>query len=271
MLVFPNAKINIGLFITEKRKDGFHNLESIFHPVNLCDVLEITETEGTETTLINSGIPVDGKKEDNLCYKAWELLHKNYKIPAVNIHLYKKIPFGAGLGGGSSDASSTLLVLQKLFQLTISEEKLNAYAEQLGSDCPFFLKNKTAYALLKGEKLIPMPLDFLKHYYIAIIHPGISINTKEAYASITANPPSFQLSQINELPISEWKYHLRNDFEKNAFSKFPELERIKKHLYEKGALYASMTGSGSAIVGFFEQQPDLKIPQAYFQYIQEPE
>lgn len=267
MISFPNAKINIGLNIVEKRVDGFHNLESIFVPSQLNDILEITEIQGSETIFKNTGLLIDGSPENNLCMKAYNLIKEDFPIPAVRIHLHKLIPFGGGLGGGSADASFTLKLLNDLFQLKISEEKLLKYAEKLGSDCSFFIYNTPCYATKKGEVLEQIKLE-LNGLYLAIINPGFPIGTKEAYAGIVPKKREESLKEIIQLPIEEWKNHIQNDFEKNAFKLYPEIEIIKHSLYKKGALYASMSGSGSSLFALFNEKPNLFEYSNYFVHIE---
>ena len=256
MIAFPNAKINIGLNIIEKRNDGFHNLESVFFPSKLTDVLEITKQTKGKTQFKNTGLIIDSPSDTNSCIRAYNLLRNDFDISAVKIHLHKLIPFGGGLGGGSADASFTLIILNKLFKLNISNDKLLQYAEKLGSDCPFFIHNSVCYASGKGEILEEIKLD-LKGLYLSIINPGFQIGTKEAYASINPQKHKIDLKEIIQNPIKDWKNFIKNDFEKNAFELYPKLEDIKKSLYKNGALYASMSGSGSSIYGFFDTKPDL--------------
>lgn len=253
MIAFPNAKINIGLNIIEKRKDGFHNIESIFYPIfDLVDVLEIIELKEKSTPLFSSsGILIPGELEDNLCLKAYYLLKKEYAIPNVAIHLHKVIPIGAGLGGGSSDAAFTLKILNTLFKLNLSEEKLIFFAKQLGSDCAFFIKNKPVFAFGKGDEFIDVNLD-LSDYKIKINYPNIHIGTAEAYAGVIPIQSNFYLKEIELLSIDLWKDKIKNDFEVSIFLKNKKIEAQKKLFYKQGAIYASMTGSGSAVYGIFK-------------------
>lgn len=253
MIAFPNAKINIGLNIIEKRKDGFHNIESIFYPIfDLVDVLEIIELKKkTTSSFSSSGILIPGELEDNLCLKAYYLLKKEYNLPNVAIHLHKAIPIGAGLGGGSSDAAFTLKILNTLFKLNLSEEKLMFFARKLGSDCAFFIKNKPVFAYEKGDEFIDVNLD-LSDYKIKINYPNIHIGTAEAYAGLTPTQPSFCLKKIEQLSIDLWKDKIKNDFEVSIFPKNKKIETQKKLFYKQGAIYASMTGSGSAVYGIFK-------------------
>lgn len=254
MVTFPNIKINIGLNIVEKRQDGFHNIESVFYPVHFSDVLEILPAK--ETHFSSTGIAIPGALKDNLCIKAYELLKKDFQLPPVQIHLHKVVPIGAGLGGGSSDAAFTLKTLNNLFELRIHPTQLETYAQKLGSDCAFFIDNKSKYCYHKGDEFKNLKLD-LSPYVFVIIYPDIHISTPEAYAGIKPKKSDYNLMDIISLPITEWKNHIRNDFEETIFIKYPLLEQIKVDLYKKGALYASMSGSGSSLFGIFDLPIDV--------------
>lgn len=270
MILFPNAKINLGLNIIRKRPDGYHDLETVFCPVNLCDALEILplrdqEKVSEKVTLVCSGIPVDGNPQDNICTKAWHLLAKDFPgLPPVQIHLHKVIPTGAGLGGGSSDAAFTLKMLNRLFQLRIQEEQLSDYALQLGSDCPFFLMNQPCFAEGRGEMLEPVTTD-LSGMEILLVHPGIHISTASAFKGIEPARPEKSIKELIQQPVESWKKLLCNDFEKTVFPQYPDIRLIRDRLYEAGALYASLTGSGSAVYGIFEKNhvPNLSFPDSY--------
>jgi len=248
MIVFPNAKINIGLHVVAKRPDGYHNLETVFYPVKLSDALEMAESR--EPKLTTSGIEVDGPPENNLVLKAWQLLSNDFDLPPVHFHLHKNIPFGAGLGGGSADAAFTLKMLNDYFLLHLKNEELKRYAAQLGADCPFFIENKPAFATGAGDELQTIDLD-LSEYKIVILKPGISVSTPEAYKNIQPKSPDFTLAHLPQLPLDEWKDTVINDFEKSVFPKYPEIKHLKEKLYELGAVYAAMSGSGSAVYGIF--------------------
>ena len=254
MICFPSCKINLGLRITQKRADGFHALETVFYPITLTDALEIIiepEPSAAPLTFTSSGLTINGDPSDNLCYKAYFLLKKDYpSIANIKMHLHKKIPMGAGLGGGSSDGAFTLVTLNQLFNLQLSEQSLLDYALQLGSDCPFFILNTPAFATGRGEILTPTSLD-LKGYSIVIVNPGIAISTKLAFSLITPKAPDNNLLAVIQQPITTWKHELINDFEQSIFNSFPELANIKETLYQKGAIYASMTGTGSTVYGIF--------------------
>lgn len=264
MIRFPNAKINLGLHVIARREDGFHNLETLFYPIELKDALEIipmhddkAPNRGNGYQLFQTGIPIQGKEEENLVVKAWKLIASEKKIPFIEIHLLKKIPFGAGLGGGSSDGAFMLQLLNETFALGYSDTELASYAARLGADCPFFIQNRPALATGVGDLMESVDLD-LSHLTLVLVKPYIGVSTAEAYAMITPRQPDLSLREIITLPVSEWKEQLRNDFEVPVFKKNPEIAQIKKKLYEMGALYASMSGSGSAVYGLFEAPPDLK-------------
>lgn len=256
MIVFPNAKINIGLNITEKRSDGFHNIETVFYPIGLSDILEINISD--KIKFENTGLTVENKKlENNLCYNAYESLKKDFSFDSIEIHLHKIIPFGAGLGGGSADASFTLKALDSLFELRLNNKTLLNYAEKIGSDCPFFVLNKPAFASGKGNELTAIDLN-LKGNFLGLVHPGIHVNTTKAYSKIKPNKQSESLSELIFQPINKWKELIKNDFEDSVFKEYPEIENIKNKLYDLGALYASMSGSGSAVYGIFKNEIDLR-------------
>ncbi|WP_238386571.1 4-(cytidine 5'-diphospho)-2-C-methyl-D-erythritol kinase [Chitinophaga rupis] len=249
MIVFPNCKINLGLHILHRRADGFHDLETIFYPVQIKDALEVL-AHG-ELHFNSSGITVPGNAADNLCLKAWHLLKKDFPdLPAVNIHLHKHIPIGAGLGGGSADAAFMLQLLNDKFRLELSATQLINYAAQLGSDCAFFIPNQPCFATGRGEVLQPLDLD-LSGYSMLLVHPGIHVNTGWAFGQITPQQPELSLQESILQPVTSWKDLITNDFEAPVFSAHPILREIKEQLYEAGALYATMSGSGSAMVGIF--------------------
>jgi 4-diphosphocytidyl-2-C-methyl-D-erythritol kinase len=250
MISFPNAKINLGLTILSRREDGYHEIESCFYPIDLNDSLEIIES--TSFSFHSYGLQIPGNNNSNLCVKAYEILRQDFQIPPVAIHLLKKIPMGAGLGGGSADGAFTLTMLNELFDLNLTDTTLEEYALQLGSDCPFFMKNKPAIARGRGEQLQLVELDLTK-YRIEIQNPGIHISTQEAYGGIKPQLQKQSISEIISQPIYCWKDKLFNDFERYVFQKYPQVSELKKTLYEQGAIYASMTGSGSTVFGIFEK------------------
>jgi len=250
MIVFPNAKINIGLNVVEKRNDGFHNIESIFYPImDLFDVLEIVESK--EFRFTSSGIEIPGEKDSNLCIKAYHLIREDFDIPFVNIHLQKNIPIGAGLGGGSADAAFMLKALNDLFCINLSNEILIDYAKKLGSDCAFFIENKPVYAFNKGDEFENVKLDLSK-YEIKIEFPNIHIGTAEAYSGIVPVSSEINLKDLIQLPITDWKSSIKNDFEESVLPKHSLIKILKEKMYANGALYVSMTGSGSAVFGIFK-------------------
>ena len=251
MIVFPNAKINIGLNIVEKRTDGFHNIESIFYPVmDLFDVLEVVKN-GT-LKFHSTGIEIPGDSNSNLCLKAFKLIQQDIDIPNVKIHLHKNIPIGAGLGGGSADAAFMLKVLNELFKLDLSIDQLINYAKKLGSDCAFFIENKPVYAHAKGDEFENIRLN-LTSYEIKIEYPEIHVGTDQAYSGIVPVLSKENLKELIKQPIEEWKSSIKNNFENSIFSQYPTIEELKEKLYSKGAIYASMTGSGAAVFGIFEK------------------
>lgn len=260
MIVFPNIKINLGLSITEKRPDGYHNLETVFYPVALEDALEIRALSEADKkiTLHQYGMEITGNPEDNLVAKAYSLLDKEFHLPPVEIHLYKHIPSGAGLGGGSSDAAFMLKLLNGHFHLNLSEEQLEIYAATLGADCAFFIKNKPVYAEGIGNIFSPIELS-LKGYQIMIVKPDVFVSTREAFANIHPHHPEYPVKEVIRRPVAEWKDTLINDFEASVFPQHPVIGEIKKELYNQGALYASMSGSGSSVFGLFA--PDAALPE----------
>ena len=266
MVSFPNCKINLGLRVTGKRADGYHDIETVFYPLPIQDALEIITATGQETRFSQSGKSIPGPSTDNLCLKAYQLVKEDFPdLPPVWIHLHKAIPAGAGLGGGSADASFTLMALNKKYQLELNEKKLSDYAIAIGSDCPFFLKNQPALGSGRGEKLVPVDLD-LSAYRFVIVNPGIHISTAWAFSQIKPAIPADSLSDIIRKPVSEWRDKLVNDFEKVVEDKHPEIKSIREALYNQGALYAAMSGSGSTVYGIFEKGADLKpaFPDHYY-------
>lgn len=268
MISFPNCKINLGLRIPGKRSDGYHDLETIFYPLPLKDAVEVIEKEAFQFS--TSGLPIGGEQQNNLCLKAYYLLRKDFpQIPRVQMHLHKLIPMGAGLGGGSADGAFTLKLINKKFDLSLSDEQLGAYALQLGSDCPFFIVNKPCVATGRGELLDQIELD-LSGYKTLIVHPGIHISTAWAFSRLAGRlqrPGSYKsIREIIQQPISTWKGELISDFEEPVFSQYPEIKKIKNDLYNAGAVYSSMSGSGSAVYGIFEKDRALALsfPDNYF-------
>ncbi|MCD7926781.1 MAG: 4-(cytidine 5'-diphospho)-2-C-methyl-D-erythritol kinase [Bacteroides sp.] len=255
MITFPNAKINLGLNIIEKRPDGYHNLETIFYPINLQDALEVTRQEGNnkEYTLRISGMTLDGDPEENLVVRAYKLLKNDHpQIQPIDIHMYKHIPAGAGLGGGSSDAAHMIKLLNEKFALGLGAEQMEKYATQLGADCAFFIKNQPVFASGIGEIFEPIELS-LKGYHIVLVKPDIFVSTRDAFSQIKPERPAVSLKEIVKQPIESWKGSMKNDFESSVFQKFPEIAAIKDELYDLSAVYAAMSGSGSAVYGIFRE------------------
>lgn len=252
MICFPNAKINIGLFVTEKRTDGYHDLETIFYPVAVRDALEIIPSD--TFSLQVHGLDITGDHTQNLVWKAWQLLHKDHpgKVQNLSVHLLKNIPMGAGLGGGSADAAFMLDLMDRYFRLNLDQGQLAAYALELGSDCPFFIYNEPCLAKGRGEQLQKIDLD-LSNYTIQLICPKVHITTAEAFDNIEPRAAPFNLNDITDTPIRDWQRYIKNDFEENIFNAHPGLRKIKEQLYAQGALYAAMSGTGSTIYGIFEK------------------
>jgi len=254
MVSLPNCKINLGLYITEKRTDGFHNIETCFLPVNLTDALEVITTETNKLEFTTLGTPIVGDISKNLCISAYQLLKDAFpdKVFPIHILLNKQIPMGAGLGGGSADGAFTLLMLNDYYNLELSQEQLIEFALILGSDCPFFILNTPSIGKGRGEQLTALPID-LKGYSILLINPGIHISTKWAFEQITPSVRAKSISDILLQPIATWKNELINDFEAPIAKEYPVIDAIIKDLYAKGAVYAAMTGSGSTVFGIFGQ------------------
>lgn len=255
MIAFPNAKINIGLTIVKKRNDGYHDLETVFYPVMIRDVLEIVEAEELSFSL--SGLAVPGRQEDNICLRAYHVLSRDMQLPQVKIHLHKNIPIGAGLGGGSSDASSFIKLMNDKFSLGLSNEKMENYASQLGADCAFFIRNQPVFAFEKGDKFESVPLD-LSRYFIVLVMPDIHVPTSAAFRDIISSPSARNLKDLIKNDVTEWKDSVANDFEPGIMRQYPGISSIKESLYNSGALYASMSGSGSSVYGIFEAPVKLE-------------
>ncbi len=254
MVVFPNAKINIGLNILRKREDGYHELETLFYPIGWKDALEYVANGGNRINFVSSGLDLDIDPEQNIVVKAYRLLQAEYTLPGLDIHLHKVIPAGAGLGGGSADAAFFLKSLNDHFELGISLEKLKLLAGKLGADCPFFIENQVAYATGIGELLEPVEIH-LKGNYLLLVKPPVEIQTKAAYQDVVPMAYPFDFRAILRGDKQEWKGKIKNDFEPSLFAKFPLLEGIKHHFYQMGGWYAAMSGSGSAVYGFFDHPP----------------
>jgi len=250
MLSFANAKINLGLFLTEKRTDGYHNLQTVFYPVKLYDVVELIDSETTECII--KGIEIPGNADDNICLKAFKTLQKDFDLPHQQIVLLKNIPVGAGLGGGSADAAFLIKLVNDKFNLGLSIEKMQDYARVLGADCAFFIENKPAYAFAKGDEFEDLQVDLSNHFMV-LVKPQIHVSTAEAYSKVKVKEPATSLKDLIHLPLSDWKANILNDFEVSVFEKYPEIDEIKTKLYAAGATFALMSGSGSSVYAIFEK------------------
>jgi len=265
MILFPNAKINIGLSVIRKRRDGYHDIETVMYPIGLCDVLEYIEeknsNQDSKISITYSGnISFTGQ---DICMKAINLLEESHKVPALKIHLLKNIPAGAGLGGGSSDAAFLLNSLNKTFAFGLTSDQLEDLSVHIGSDCPFFIRNRPSFVTGKGDKLQDLPA-MLKGYFLLLLYPGIPVNTKEAYSGVIPEDKSYNLRELILEPVDRWKYYIKNQFEDLVFRKYPIIAEIKKELYDMGAVFASMSGSGSTLYGIFRTR--VKIPAKFSSY-----
>jgi 4-diphosphocytidyl-2-C-methyl-D-erythritol kinase len=258
MVSFPPCKINLGLNVLSKREDGYHNIETVFYPVPWTDILEIIPS--STFSFQSSGQFIPGKTEDNTCVKAYQLLEKDFSIGAVQIHLHKIIPMGAGLGGGSSDGAHTLRLLNDVFELKLSKETLKTYASKLGSDCSFFIEDQPMSATGRGDMLKTISLSLMGKF-ILIVKPDIHVSTAEAYALVTPHEPSASIAQCIQFPVEQWKNILVNDFEKSVFESHPAIKKLKEEMYLLGATYASMSGSGSSVFGIFDST--VAIPEVF--------
>jgi len=264
LVVFSDCKINIGLKIVSKRKDGFHNLETVFFPLPLFDALELIDADETQITTL--GLPIPGSQKDNIVLKAYHLLKKDFsQITPIHFYLLKNIPVGAGLGAGSANGAFALTTLNKKFNLGLTDNELIQYALQLGSDCPFFIINRPCYATGRGEKLEPLKID-ISSYKIVVVNPGIHISTPWAFAQIEPEVPTRPLKDLIQEPVSLWKDCIENDFEKAVFKVHPQIENIKKELYKSDAVFALMSGSGSTVFGLFHKNatPVFNFSEKYF-------
>ena len=261
------AKINIGLHVVKRRQDGYHDLDTVFFPVPLFDRLEVRicessdEHAGSSCRLKISGIAVDGATDDNLVVRAYRLLRETFDLPPVEVHLHKTIPTQAGMGGGSSDAAHMLVLLNRMFDLRLTDEKLVEHAARLGADCAFFIKSVPSHATGIGDILTPIPhlSQRLAGLTLAVVKPPVAVSTKEAYAGITPHRPAMTCREAVDLPFGQWKGVLENAFEKTVFERYPQVDCIKQALEMQGALFASMSGSGSAVFGLFDHRPDMTL------------
>jgi len=265
MIRFSGAKINIGLHVTSRRNDGYHNLETVFYPIPLFDALEFVVQPGSkkEISLMVSGIPVKGNSEDNLVCKAYHLLADKYDLPSVTAYLKKSIPLGAGMGGGSSDATTMLKMLVELFDLPIPDAELEVLAAQLGADCAFFVENKPVYAEGIGNVFVPIKCD-LKGYQLLLIKPNIFVSTKDAFSYVVPRNeqldlPLLDLRELIKQPVPKWRDLIVNDFEKSVFVKFPILKSLKQDIYDAGADYVAMSGSGATVFGLFSKDKEINL------------
>lgn len=274
MVLFPNCKINLALQVTGKRADGFHNLNTIFYPLPLYDAAEIIVTGKGENEfdLQLSGNGIEGELSNNLCYKAWKLLKEDFpQLPPLKMFLHKSIPSGGGLGGGSSDGAFTLRIINELLHLNLGDQKLLDYALKLGSDCPFFVLNKPCVATGRGEIMRPITIN-LNHYYFVVVHPGIHVSTAAAFNALEKYRQKQEVADFEKAlsnPVDTWKDFLFNDFEEPVFDLHPELRNIKEQLYEAGAKFALLTGTGSCVYGIFEADspaPQFNFPASYNVY-----
>lgn len=254
MILFPPCKINLGLRVISKREDGYHELETVMFQLPFFDVLEIVKADSF--SIKTTGIAIESPSENNLCVKAYHLLQQDFKLSPVHIHLHKNIPMGAGLGGGSADGTYTLLALNELFDLKMSILQLQNYALKLGSDCPLFVLKNPQLAKGRGEILEICELNLSGHY-IHLINLGIHVSTKDAFSNIQLNKNQFSVLESLKKPIETWKDLLMNDFECSVFEKFPTLGELKEKLYQNGAIYVAMSGSGSTLFGIYNNKPDL--------------
>jgi 4-diphosphocytidyl-2-C-methyl-D-erythritol kinase len=264
MIRFANCKINLGLQVTKKRADGFHNIETVFYPIPFYDIVEVISSPNNQFNFTSSGIKIPEADDNNLCIKAYKALLNQYPpIANVHLHLHKTIPLGAGLGGGSADAANVLLLLNEKFSLNLSDDTLKTIALNLGSDVPFFIENKASFATGRGEILSPVSVN-LSSYKIVIINPCVHISTAWAFSNIIPKKTDNSIKKIIQEPIRNWKEYLLNDFEEAVFLKFPVVKEIKEMLYSQGAVYASMSGTGSTVYGIFEKEISLNIENSLF-------
>lgn len=251
MVVFPNAKINLGLNILSRRSDGYHNISSVMIPIGWCDVLEVVPSKSGATTLTVSGRRVDCPTEKNLVMKAFKAVNDMIPLPPTDIYLRKVIPDGAGLGGGSADAAFTVKALNHLYSLGLSDEAMANICGTLGADCPFFIYNRPMLASGTGTELTPINITNVKHLYIIVIKPDVSVSTAEAYAGVSPHLPELSLPEVLTMPVNEWRTKLRNDFQQQIVANHPRIGTLVDMLYNHNALYAAMSGSGSAVFGLF--------------------
>lgn len=259
MITFPSAKINIGLNITSRRSDGYHNLETVFYPIKIKDALEVIES--AEMNFETSGIEIPGHANENLCLQAYDLMRKDFDLPNINIHLHKKIPIGAGLGGGSADAAFFIKLIDQKFDLGLSTQKMQSYCRLLGADCAFFIENQAVFAFGKGDEFEPVDLD-LRQYFMALVMPQVHVSTGEAYRGVQPKTPEQSLKELIKFPIVQWQGKITNDFETHILKNHPLIRGVKSSLLEAGALFSLMSGSGASVYGIFKEAVDLSFLEA---------
>lgn len=262
MTIFPCAKVNLGLNVVSRRPDGYHNLETVFYPIPLYDALEVYRMDEDFPSEANcdlkvTGMEIQGREADNLVVRAYQLLANDFELPRIHAHLFKQIPSQAGLGGGSSDAAFMIRLLDEHFHINMGNPMMEEYAARLGADCAFFITAEPAFAQGIGNELEPVGAkDFsLEGMYIALVKPDVAVSTREAYSNITPCKPVKSCREIVLQPIETWRNELTNDFEQSIFAIHPEIAKVKEELYQKGAIYAQMTGSGSCVFGLFQELP----------------
>lgn len=258
MITFPSAKINIGLNITGRRTDGYHNLETIFYPIKIKDALEIIEAP--EMSFETSGNEIPGHANENLCLQAYDLMRKDFDLPNINIHLHKQIPVGAGLGGGSADAVFFIKLISQKFELGLTTEKMQEYCKKLGADCAFFVENKAVFAFGRGDEFENIDLD-LSTYFMALVMPPVHVSTSEAYRGVKPKEPQQSLKELIKLPVDEWQGKITNDFENHILKNHPLIRGVKATLLEAGALFTLMSGTGASVYGIFKKPTDLSFLQ----------
>jgi len=264
MLAFANAKINLGLNLIEKRLDGYHNLETVFYPIKLNDVVELVDSDKTHCLI--KGIAIPGDANDNLCLKAFKALQQEFNLPHQQLILLKNIPVGAGLGGGSSDAAFLIKLTNEKFKLGLSVAQMQNYARNLGADCAFFIKNEPVFAFAKGDEFEELAFSLANHFLV-LVKPPIHVSTALAYADVKVKRPLTSLKKLIHLPLKDWRAHIFNDFEPSVFAKFPQIDEIKTKLYAAGATFALMSGSGSSVFAIFEKPvklPELELENSVF-------
>lgn len=268
MIQYTNCKINIGLNILSRRDDGFHDIETLFYPVNfLNDAVEILASNDEHDHVYVYGLEINDPEENNLCFKAVKLLRQHFSFPNVTIHLYKNVPMGAGLGGGSADATATLMLVNQLYNLEIPQSLMLNFASKLGSDCAFFVQSTPQIGKGKGEVLSPVHIN-LSGKYLLIVKPNIHVSTADAYRNVSSNNNRIPISKNIQLPIEEWKHVIENDFELSIFKAYPQIAELKRNLYQHGAIYAQMSGSGAACYGIFDTLPlPIEIPNDWLMFV----